>query len=136
MKFDEKDKLILELLRENSRVTNTELSKHLEMTEGAIRSRIKRLVDSGVIKKFTIEASTEAQSYAVLMAKAKTETKKMMQEITSKNLHFDAYEISGEYDGCIILSGSTIEEIDQKIDVIRKLPSVSETRTFISFGRW
>ncbi len=117
-------------------MTNTELSKHLEMTEGAIRSRIKRLVDSGVIKKFTIDSSTEVQSYAVLMAKAKTETKKMMKEITSKKLHFDAYEISGEYDGCIILSGNTIEEIDKKIDVIRKLPSVSETRTFISFGRW
>lgn len=136
MKFDDKDKLILDLLRENSRMTNTELSKHLEMTEGAIRSRIKRLVDSGIIKKFTIDSSTQVQSYAVLMAKAKTETKKMMKEITSKKLHFDAYEISGEYDGCIILAGNTIEEIDKKIDVIRKLPSVSETRTFISFGRW
>ena len=136
MKFDDKDKLILELLRKNSRMTNTELSKHLGMTEGAIRSRIKRLVEAGIIRKFTIEASNQAQSYAVLMAKAKTETKKMMKEITSKGLHSDAYEISGEYDGCIILSGNTIEEIDKKIDVIRKLPSVSETRTFISFGRW
>jgi DNA-binding Lrp family transcriptional regulator len=136
MKFDEKDKLILEFLRQNSRMTNTELSKHLGMTEGAVRSRIKRLLDSGTIRKFTIEASAEALSYAVLMAKAKTDTKKMMKEITSKNLHSDAYEISGEYDGCIILSGNTMEEIDNKIDMIRKLPSVSETRTFISFGRW
>jgi DNA-binding Lrp family transcriptional regulator len=136
MKIDEKDKLILDLLRENSRMSNTELSKHLQMTEGAIRSRIKRLLERGAIKKFTIESSAESQSYAVLMAKAKTGTKRMMKEITSRKIHFDAYEISGEYDGCIILCGSTIEEIDKKIDIIRKLPSVSETRTFISFGRW
>lgn len=136
MKFDDKDKLLLEMLKENARMTNTELSRHLGMTEGAVRSRIKRLLESGAIRKFTIESSAEAQSYAVVMAKAKTETKKMMKEITSRNLHSDAYEISGEYDGCIILSGSSIEEIDKKIDVIRKLPSVSETRTFISFGRW
>lgn len=136
MRFDDKDRMILDLLRENSRMSNTELSRHLGMTEGAVRSRIKRLVDSGMIRKFTIVASAEAQSYAVLMAKAKTETKRMMKDITSQNLHSDAYEISGEYDGCIILSGSSMDEIDEKIDKIRKLPSVSETRTFISFRRW
>jgi Lrp/AsnC family transcriptional regulator of lysine biosynthesis len=136
MKFDEKDRRIMDLLRENSRITNTELSKHVELTEGAVRSRIKRLVDSGTIRKFTIEASAEAQSYAVLMAKAQTETKKMMEEIIATNLHSDAYEISGEYDGCIILSGNSMDEIDKKIDLIRKIPSVSETRTFISFRRW
>jgi DNA-binding Lrp family transcriptional regulator len=70
------------------------------------------------------------------MLKARNETKKMMAEINESKLARDAYEISGDFDGCVIIEGNTLEEIDSKIDELRKLKDVSDTKTFISLKRW
>jgi Lrp/AsnC family transcriptional regulator of lysine biosynthesis len=135
MKKD-KDKEIIRLLRADARMSNVDMAKELGITEGAVRSRIRKLVESGAIRRFTIETSEGTGRYAVLMAKSKSDTKRMMSDIASLGIHQDAYEISGEYDGCIILHGASVEEIDGKIDRIRKLKSVADTRTHISFRRY
>ena len=135
MKLDDKDEKILSMLRKNARTSNVEVAKAVELTEGAVRNRIDHLVKDGVIRRFTIETSGGA-SYGIVMLKAKGETKKMMTELSSAGLASEAYEISGEYDGCAILEGATLEEVDAKIDAIRKLKSVADTKTFIPFRKW
>jgi Lrp/AsnC family leucine-responsive transcriptional regulator len=136
MKLDSLDEQILEMLKADSRTSNVSLAKHLGITEGAVRWRIKRMAEGGTIRRFTIEVAGGATTFAVLMLKARGETKKMMADVIALKAHKDAYEISGEYDACIILEGSSVEDIDRKIDSIRKVGEVADTRTFISFGRW
>ncbi|MFH0884999.1 MAG: Lrp/AsnC family transcriptional regulator [Candidatus Micrarchaeota archaeon] len=136
MKVDSVDERILETLKSDSRASNVSIAKSLGLTEGAVRWRIKRMMETGIIRRFTVELSGDASTFAILMIKAKGETKKMMSEIIALKAHRDAYEISGEYDGCVILEGSSVEDIDRKIDLIRKVKEVAETRTFISFGKW
>ena len=53
--LDDKDSRILTLLKENSRMTTKELSKKLEIPQTTIHNRIKRLAETGVIKRFTID---------------------------------------------------------------------------------
>jgi len=132
---DDKDKQILNILKKNARSTNTEIAKAVRLTEGSVRNRIAKLVSNGTIRRFTIETSVAAR-YGIVMVKAKDDTKRMMRNITKLGLSKDAYEISGEYDACIIVEGESIEDIDEKIDQIRKLKSVDDTRTFISLRRW
>jgi Lrp/AsnC family transcriptional regulator of lysine biosynthesis len=136
MKPDETDEKIIELLKLDARASNVAIAKKLGLTEGAVRWRIKRLVEGGVVRRFTVELSGGGSNFAVLMVKCKGETKKMMAAVSSLKIHRDAYEISGEYDGCVILEGASVEEIDRKIDAIRKLREVADTRTYISFRRW
>ena len=136
MKLDDTDTKIIEMLKNDARMSNVSIAKAVGITEGAVRWRIKRLVETGVIKRFSVEVSGAASTFAVLMLKAKGETKRMMAELASLGVYKEAYEISGEYDGCLILEGSSVEEIDRKIDAIRKLKEVADTRTFISFGKW
>lgn len=54
-KLDEKDYRILELLKENSRMTTKEMARVLEIPQTTIHNRIKRLREKGIIKRFTIE---------------------------------------------------------------------------------
>ena len=137
MKGDDKDALILSYLKKDSRTPNVEIAKAAGLTEGAVRSRIKRMVEDGMIARFTIETGGSGASYfGIVMLKAKKETKAMMGEIARSSLAHAAYEISGEYDGCVILEGSSVEEIDRKIDCLRKLKGVADTRTYMSFKRW
>ena len=47
--------LLLDKLTEDSRVQWTELAKELNISDTAIRKRVKKLRDEGIIKRFTIE---------------------------------------------------------------------------------
>ena len=53
--FDYYDRRILELLEQNSRISNTEISRRIGVSEGTVRRRINDLVDNGIIIRFTIE---------------------------------------------------------------------------------
>ncbi len=136
MKLDDTDAKIIEMLKKDARTSNTSIARSIGLTEGAVRFRIRKLAASGVIRRFTVEVSEEASTFAVLMVKARGETKRMMGAISDLGVQKDAYEISGEFDGCIILEGAAVDEIDRKIDRVRKLKEVADTRSFISFRRW
>lgn len=135
MKLDDKDEEILRILRKNARTSNVGVAKAIGLTEGAVRRRIENLVSSGVISRFTIETRRGA-SFAIVMVKATKETKRMMADIAGLAVAADAYEISGDYDGCLVLEGATMEEIDGKIDRVRSLPSVADTKTFMAFRHY
>jgi DNA-binding Lrp family transcriptional regulator len=136
MKLDAVDGRIIRMLKSDARVSNVAMARAIGITEGAVRWRVRKLMESGVIRRFTVEVSADAASSAILMVKAKAETKRMMAAIAALGIHRDAYEISGEYDACIILEGESVEDIDRKIDRIRKLGDVADTRTYVSFGRY
>lgn len=52
--IDEYDEKILNILLENSRMSFTEIGKILNLSEGSIRKRIKKLINLNIIKKFTV----------------------------------------------------------------------------------
>lgn len=49
------DLKILELLKENSRMSFNDISQIVGKTEATVRRRVKKLTDEGIIKKFTLE---------------------------------------------------------------------------------
>ena len=136
MKVDNVDFRILEMLKQNSRESNVKIAKTVKLTEGAVHHRIENLIRNGSIKKFTVELSSDHEVFAIVMIKSKTESKKMMSELMALKLAKEAYEIAGEYDGCVIISGSSVEDIDEKIDKIRMSEHVADTKTFISLHHW
>ena len=52
--MDQLDLQILELLSDNSRISVTEISKQIGRSHSATRLRLTKIIDSGVIQKFTI----------------------------------------------------------------------------------
>lgn len=138
MEIDGIDKRILAILGENSRSRNVEIASKVGLTEGAVRNRIEKLVRGGVIRRFTVETSggEGVGVYCVVMLKAKGSTKKMMAELAALAIARDAFEISGEFDGCVILEGDSLVSVDAKIDRMRKCSHVADTRTFIAVKKW
>jgi len=45
---------ILEMLKNNSRASYTEIGKILGLSEGAIRKRVRKMIEEGIIRKFTV----------------------------------------------------------------------------------
>ncbi len=54
MKLDSIDTKILSMLQEDGRRSFTEIAEAVGRTEVTIRRRVKRLIDEGVIKRFTV----------------------------------------------------------------------------------
>jgi Lrp/AsnC family transcriptional regulator for asnA, asnC and gidA len=53
--LDDKDYKILALLQENARLTTGEIAKELDIAQTTIHNRIKKMRESGIIKRFTVD---------------------------------------------------------------------------------
>lgn len=136
MKLDSVDRLLISLLKQNARETNIALAKQAGLTEGAVRRRISQLLASGIIKRFTIETTSEGGFFAIALIKAENDVKKVIHRIAATQIPVQSYEISGEFDGCILLNGESIEAIDLQIDRIRKINGVRDTKTYMVMKKW
>ena len=56
---DKIDEKIINFLKEDSRESFVDIGKKLKLSESAVRRRVKNLVDSKTIKKFTVELGEE-----------------------------------------------------------------------------
>ena len=130
---DQIDEKILSILREDSRTSFVEIAKVVNLSEAAIRRRVANLIKAGIISKFTIETNTGPQANAIslLSVNPSFPTSEISGKLRKMNGVDSIYEITGEYDVAVIVSGSNIAEINGTIDEIRKLSGIDDTNTVV-----
>jgi len=130
---DKVDGKIVEYLKENSRESFVDIGKKLKLSESAVRRRVKNLVDSGTIKRFTLEMGEENVTSAIVLVSvdSATDTSKVSLKIAKIEGVKTVYEITGQYDITTIISASNISEINNSIDALRKVSGVIDTNTVI-----
>lgn len=126
------DAEILKILRHEARTTNSDIAKTVSLTEGAVRNRIRHLVESGVIKRFTIETEPD-QVEAIVLIKTQT---RASRDILKKIRKFTnrLFETSGEYDVATYISGQSVDEINATIDRVRTVSGVISTLTLLKMA--
>lgn len=130
---DKVDEKIIDYLKEDSRESFVDIGKKLKLSESAVRRRVKNLVDSGTIKKFTVEVGEENATSAIVLISvdSTTETSKVSEKLAKLDGVKVVYEITGQYDIITIISATNISEINNSIDALRKIPGVIDTNTVI-----
>jgi len=110
-----------------------DIAQAVNLSEPAVRRRIKNLVDAGVIRRFTVETEIGQGASAITLISVNPAIP--TAEISAKLLKMDGvdvvYEITGQYDIAVIVSGSSIASINKSIDDIRRLEGVGNTNTVI-----
>ncbi len=103
--MDTKDKAILELLQDNSRITNKEIADKTDLTITPVHERIKRLEKSGVIQKYValldheqLNLSLIAFTSISLKEHSKEFIKKFEQDITKIDSVVECFHIAGQFD--------------------------------------
>ena len=130
--MDERDRAILARLRENSRLSKSEIARELNVSEGTIRKRISRLVSSGVIKQFTVVTSSSGIDAIVLI---RMDVKRAQDIIKLLKSRFsEIYEFSGRVDLAVKLTCGSVEELNRIVDEIRVIDGVKGTDTLIRLG--
>ena len=127
------DEKIIEFLRNDARKSFVEIGKKLKLSESAVRRRVKNLVDSGVIEKFTVEMGHVNTSSAIVLISvdSSTDTSKVSTKLTKLKAVKTVYEITGQYDISVIIRAPNITDINGCIDELRKIQGVIDTNTVI-----
>jgi DNA-binding Lrp family transcriptional regulator len=130
--LDHIDHEILELLRQDARTTNNEIATKVNLTEGAIRNRVKNLMASGVINRFTVDTTADQVEAIVLIktqTKASKETLKKIRKFATR-----LFETAGEYDIATYLGAESVEDINETVDNIRGVTGVISTLTLLKIA--
>ena len=122
---DKIDEKIIGYLKEDSRESFVDIGKKLKLSESAVRRRVKNLVDSKTISKFTIEIGEDNVTSAIVLVSvdSATDTSKVSAKLAKLNGVKTVYEITGQYDITTIMSGSSIAEINNSICLLYTSPS-------------
>lgn len=130
---DSIDEKIIGYLKEDARESFVDIGKKLKLSESAVRRRVKNLVDNKTIKKFTLELGEENTTSAIVLVSVDSaiDTSKVSLKLAKLDGIKTVYEITGQYDITTIMSGSSISEINNTIDALRKIPGVVDTNTVI-----
>ena len=133
MYIDKTDREIIGYLSENARESFVDIGKKMSLSESAVRRRVKNMLGSGTIKRFTLELGEENTTSAIVLVSVDSaaDTSKVSQRLVRLQGMKTVYEITGQYDITAIINAPTIAEINNSIDALRKIPGVVDTNTVI-----
>jgi DNA-binding Lrp family transcriptional regulator len=136
--MDDTDREIIRILKDDGRATYSDIGKRVSLSEGAVRKRVKALIDSGVIRRFTIKVGlTEgAEAMALLSINPSFPTSDVSKLLKKFHNVETIYEITGQYDIAVIISGLNIVEVNECIEKIRRVDGVVNTNTMIILRSW
>jgi len=126
--MDQTDLELLKILKKDARTKYVKIADVVGLTEGAVRRRIRKLIEEGAIKAFTVETTAEFEGI-VLVKTEPTQTRAATAKI--RKIAGRVFEVSGGFDIAALIQAYTMEDLNKKIDEIRKLPEVLTTNTLV-----
>jgi DNA-binding Lrp family transcriptional regulator len=136
--LDDIDEKIIAILKENGRTSYTDIGERTGLSEGAVRRRVNTLLETGNIKKFTIQVGLEKGTKAILLLSIKPSvpTSKISAALVNISGAEIVHEVTGEYDIAVFLYASNIKEINHCIEEVRGIDGVLSTNTMIILREW
>lgn len=113
------DVKILEELKKDSRISFNEISQKIGKTEATVRRRVKKLVDEGVIKKFTIKYSVDSKPKTRATVKVEPDfkdIKRIVAELKKIEEISNIWRLSGDCGLFMMIEINSIEQFNPLIE--------------------
>lgn len=128
LELDEIDLKILEALRKDARTPFVSIARELGMSDSTVHFRLKKMIDAGVIKRYTIEVDEKVLGrniYGFVFINVQPGS---IEEVAKQLIEYEKvsgiYEIHGSYALMIKVWANNLDGIRDIILKIRKIPSV------------
>jgi DNA-binding Lrp family transcriptional regulator len=108
----ELDSRLIQMLTQNARLSNSELSRRLGVSRSTVQARIERLEQTGAILGYKLQAAVE-------------------RHLLKLRGVGTLYATSGTDDLIAIVQADSMAELDQCLDAIRDTDGVQDTRSAI-----
>lgn len=139
--LDKIDVRLLEELKHNSRENIASLSKKLGIPRTTVHYRIKKLLEEGIIEKFTIKPNYKKLNLgttAFILARydpaAGLTQREVAERISQIEWIYEVHIIAGEWDLLIKVRAPSAEDIGKiVVDKLREIKGIGQTVTMVSF---
>ena len=133
MNISQSDRRLMSALRKNSRASVTELAKTLGISRATVQHRMESLVQSGVIRRFTIETDTRADS-SVVSAIMTIEvqgslSRTIIRELRKKPEIISLYTTNGAWDLVATIETASLKDFDRVLREVRDVPGILNSET-------
>lgn len=127
-------KLLLEL-RQNARISVSDLARRLDLSRSTVQNRIAKLENSGVIRGYSVELGADYEAHQVeahvsikVVQKLTARTNRALEAISQVA---QLYSVSGEYDLIAIVQAQSLEQLSMVLDEIGNLEGVERTNSAV-----
>ena len=127
---DSLDNRILEILKKDSRCPFVDIASRLGVSEGTIRSRVRKLTEDGTIRGFTIKTSSKnVKALVEIRIDVNTDTEEIAKELAEYSGVSEVYEVTGDQDIIAIVDVESSHQLNEIIEKVRHYDSIISTRT-------
>jgi len=133
--IDVRDLTLIELLKQNSRAKLKNLAQNLNLTASAVKYRIDRLIECGIIDKFTISLNRrkigyEILAYLIINASNKIQIKTIVDYLKDMPEVSRISVLMGDPDIIVDLNAYSYESL------VRLLKRISQIEEIQAFKTW
>ena len=135
--MDNIDSKIISELSKHADMTATELSKKLNFSVPAVNKRIRAMKKEGIIQKFTILTDNKKigkpiMAFILIILKSIEHTEAFFEYVSSDPDVLECHAITGEYDCMLKVCATSVEALDQKLQMLKTHNGVMKSYTMLS----
>jgi len=128
--MDELDRQILTILRRDSRTPYTEIADRVGTSEGTVRNRVERLIDEGIIERFTVATRTgNVKAMVEIGVAVDVDTAEISERMADWTEVDFVWQVSGEEDVVVVADTTDTGALNEMITRARELDEVVSTKT-------
>jgi len=138
--MDNMDSNIVEILKENSRVSASEISRKVGLSVPAVSERIKKLEEQGVIQKYTIKLNEQILGYNIkAFIMVRLQDVDALPDFKAQMLTFpnilECHHIAGEFDYLMKTVVASTDDLEDFItNKLKRIEGLSNCRTHLVFS--
>ena len=128
------DVKILEVLKDNSRVSISELSKRVNLSLSAVSERLKKLESSNIISKYTVilDPKLLGKDLSVFISiglESTSQTQAFLDFIETEPEILECHYITGEYDYMLKVTTTNTNTLEMIMNRIKSFNGIKRTQT-------
>jgi DNA-binding Lrp family transcriptional regulator len=128
--MDDLDRRILAILRRDSRTPYTEIAERVGTSEGTVRNRVERMIEDGVIERFTVATRTgNVKAMVEITVAVNVDTDGVSASMAEWEEVDFVWQVSGEQDVVLVVDAADTEAVNDLISRARSRDEVKSTKT-------
>ena len=133
--MNDTDRQLLALLRDNARMSVTDLAQKLRISRATVQSRINKLEETGIIAGYTVRLKPEAEAHRIRawmgIAVEGNKAPAVLQALRGEPGVHTLHTTNGRWDIVAELRADNLELFDRVLGTVRRIDGIANTETSI-----
>lgn len=137
--MDSLDIKILKLLKNNARVTASEISSKINLSVPAVSDRLRKLDASGVIEKYTViinakKLNRNLTTIMFISLESPKYTNDFLDAIQKDDEIIECHYLAGDYDYALKIITENTETLEKILNKIKSMNGIIKTKTTVTLS--